>query len=142
MMVLPRRSFSDTSWPFSSGRVNSGALSLTFMPIPNKRSKLNVRNTGLWNDGRPTFWKILHRRVISRRATLFADDRNQMFPRLAKEARRGAPIVGSIALLIAVGACSATMVCAQEERPQIIPGERRAPKKKESGPRAVGVLQM
>ena len=31
---------------------------------------------------------------------------------------------------------------AQEERPQIIPGERKAPKKKDSGPRAVGVLQM
>lgn len=34
------------------------------------------------------------------------------------------------------------MVRAQEERPQIIPGERKAPKKKDSGPRAVGVLQM
>lgn len=31
---------------------------------------------------------------------------------------------------------------AQEERPQIIPGERKAQKKKDSGPRAVGVLQM
>lgn len=31
---------------------------------------------------------------------------------------------------------------AQEERPQINPGERKAPRKKEAGPRAVGVLQM
>ena len=31
---------------------------------------------------------------------------------------------------------------AQEERPEIIPGERKAPKKKDAGPRAVGVLQM
>jgi hypothetical protein len=31
---------------------------------------------------------------------------------------------------------------AQEERPQIMPSERRAPKKKDSGPRAVAVLQM
>jgi hypothetical protein len=33
-------------------------------------------------------------------------------------------------------------VRAQEQRPQIIPGERKAPKKKDSGPRAVGVMQM
>ncbi len=31
---------------------------------------------------------------------------------------------------------------AQEERPQIIPGERKVPRKKEAGPRAIGVLQM
>ncbi len=31
---------------------------------------------------------------------------------------------------------------AQEERPQITPGERKVPRKKEAGPRAVGVLQM
>lgn len=31
---------------------------------------------------------------------------------------------------------------AQEERPQITPGERKAPRKKDAGPRAVGVLQL
>jgi hypothetical protein len=30
----------------------------------------------------------------------------------------------------------------QEERPQITPGERKAPRKKDAGPRAVGVLQL
>ena len=49
-----------------------------------------------------------------------------------------APIV----LLIAMVACSATIAFAQEERPQIVPGERKAQKKKDAGPRAVGVLQM
>jgi hypothetical protein len=34
------------------------------------------------------------------------------------------------------------LAVAQETRPQIIPGERKAAKKKETGPRAVGVLQM
>jgi hypothetical protein len=31
---------------------------------------------------------------------------------------------------------------AQEERPQITPGERKVPRKKEAGPRAIGVLQL
>jgi len=44
--------------------------------------------------------------------------------------------------LVACVAGSAIVARAQEERPQIIPGERKAPKKKDSGPRAVGVLQM
>jgi hypothetical protein len=34
------------------------------------------------------------------------------------------------------------LAVAQETRPQIIPGERKVAKKKETGPRAVGVLQM
>ena len=44
--------------------------------------------------------------------------------------------------LVACVAGSTIAARAQEERPQIIPGERKAPKKKDSGPRAVGVLQM
>jgi len=36
----------------------------------------------------------------------------------------------------------AGIVSAQEERPQITPGERKAPRKKDAGPRAVGVLQL
>ena len=31
---------------------------------------------------------------------------------------------------------------AQDERPQITPGERKAPRKKEAGPRALAVLQL
>jgi hypothetical protein len=73
------------------------------------------------------FSKILHRCVVRWIATLFPDDRERLAP---------------IVLLIAVVACSATIAFAQEERPQIVPGERKAQKKKDAGPRAVGVLQM
>src|SRR5215471_19268351 len=38
---LPRKSFKDTSLPFSSGKVKSGALSLTFMAISPGRFTLN-----------------------------------------------------------------------------------------------------
>ena len=31
---------------------------------------------------------------------------------------------------------------AQEDRPQITPGERKVPRKKEAGPRALGVLRL
>jgi len=33
-------------------------------------------------------------------------------------------------------------VMAQEERPQIMPGERKAPRKKDAGPRALGIVQL
>jgi hypothetical protein len=46
-----------------------------------------------------------------------------------------------VALLGCVVSC-AIMVTAQEERPQITPGERKAPRKKDAGPRAVAVLQL
>jgi len=48
-------------------------------------------------------------------------------------------------LCVALGGSAALfsgIATAQEERPQITPGERRVPRKKEAGPRAVGVLQM
>jgi hypothetical protein len=48
-------------------------------------------------------------------------------------------------LLVALLACAAswTIVArAQEERPQITPGERKVPRKKDAGPRAVAVLQL
>ena len=45
-------------------------------------------------------------------------------------------------MLLVCLASSALVAVAQEERPQIIPGERKPAKKKESGPRAVAVLQM
>ncbi len=46
-----------------------------------------------------------------------------------------------VALLVFVG-LSTIMVTAQEELPQITPGERKVPRKKDAGPRAVGVLQL
>jgi hypothetical protein len=48
-------------------------------------------------------------------------------------------------LLAVLLACLVSWTCvasAQEERPQITPGERKVPRKKEAGPRALGVLQM
>ena len=47
--------------------------------------------------------------------------------------------------LVALLACVAlptTLVTAQEDRPQITPGERKVPRKKDAGPRAVAVLQL
>ena len=44
--------------------------------------------------------------------------------------------------LLACISCWAAVLTAQEERPQITPGERKAPRKKETGPRAVAVLQL
>ncbi len=45
-------------------------------------------------------------------------------------------------MLLACVVSWASLTSAQEERPQITPGERKVPRKKEAGPRAVGVLQM
>ena len=44
--------------------------------------------------------------------------------------------------MLACLASWAGVTAAQEELPQITPGERKAPRKKDAGPRAVGVLQM
>src|ERR1700722_15606330 len=47
------------------------------------------------------------------------------------------------ALLALASAVSlSSSVAGQEQRPQITPGERKVPKKKESGPRALGVLRI
>ncbi len=53
-------------------------------------------------------------------------------------------ILGRVALmtLLACVAALAGTAGAQEERPQIAPGERKVTRKKEAGPRAVGVLRM
>ena len=50
----------------------------------------------------------------------------------------------SAAMLVvaAMLAFQSTALIAQEERPEIPPGERKAPRKKEAGPRAIGVLQL
>jgi hypothetical protein len=48
-------------------------------------------------------------------------------------------------LLVAVAACASFVAAgawAQEERPQIMPGERKVPLKKDAGPRALGLLQL
>lgn len=47
-----------------------------------------------------------------------------------------------LAVLLACTLGTAISTTAQEERPQITPGERKVPRKKDAGPRAVGLLQM
>ena len=50
---------------------------------------------------------------------------------------------GSLVAALLAGVVSLPMAAtAQEERPQITPGERKAPRKKEAGPRALAVLQL
>ena len=44
--------------------------------------------------------------------------------------------------LASILACAVEPVVAQEERPQIPVGERKAPRKKDAGPRAFGLLQL
>ncbi len=51
---------------------------------------------------------------------------------------RGAFLVAVLASVTS----SAVVAAAQEERPQITPGERKVPRKKEAGPRALGVLRI
>jgi hypothetical protein len=53
-------------------------------------------------------------------------------------------ILACSVLMVTLGAvgASSSRAAAQEERPQITPGERKAPRKKDAGPRALGVLQM
>lgn len=66
--------------------------------------------------GSPAFVTILHRRILLRGSLLLA--------------------------LLACNVAWTGVSAAQEERPQITPGERKVPRKKEAGPRAVAVLQM
>ena len=65
----------------------------------------------------------------------------------------GAPVSGrqyylkilyraACALAVLTCACTVPAAQAQEERPQITPGERKVPRKKDAGPRAVAVLQL
>ena len=49
---------------------------------------------------------------------------------------------GSFFVALLLGVAFSAMANAQEEMPQITPGERKAPRKKDAGPRAVGVLQL
>ena len=49
--------------------------------------------------------------------------------------------MGLLALLI-MSASFSQIVLAQEDRPEIVPGERKTPRKKDAGPRAVGLIQL
>ena len=49
---------------------------------------------------------------------------------------------GGFFVALLLGVALSAMANAQEEMPQITPGERKAPRKKDAGPRAVGVLQL
>src|SRR5215472_17090110 len=114
MTVLARKSLSATSFPFSSCKVKSGALSLTCMRISPGRPRINARNGATLTPGTSTVPRILHRGIM---------------------------VVAALAVL----ACSLAFplgAFAQEERPQIMPRERLAPRKKDSGPRAGAVLRM
>ncbi len=73
----------------------------------------------------PAFFEILHRRILHRRIL-----------------HRRILWRGFLVALLAGLALWTTAAGAQEERPEITPGERKVTKKKDPGPRAVGLLQM
>ena len=85
------------------------------MGISPGEPKSNTANAGRPAPRHSPFLKILHRRILYRGALLVA--------------------LACVVSLAVVGA-------AQEERPQITPGGRNVPRKKDAGPRAVGVLQL
>src|SRR5579863_5316714 len=117
MTVLPWKSFSAISFPFSSCKVNSGALSWMFMGMSPGKSK---SNDAAGASRQLRFQKILYCRFP---VALFLGI-----------ACRGIVWVGA--------AVSAPPAFAQEEIPQITVGERKATKKKDSGPRALAVMQL
>ena len=78
------------------------------------RPKSNFRLAGATAGGRPATSTILHR--------------SKSF--------------GSVVLAALLGIGGVLQAHAQEQRPQIIPGERKPKAKKDTGPRAVAVLQM
>jgi hypothetical protein len=83
-------------------------------------SKSNAGNAAATASSQPDSIKILHFIL-----------RGRILRRLA-----------IVATLLVGLVCWSGFAAAQEERPQIIPGERKVAGKKEVGPRAVGVLQM
>lgn len=50
--------------------------------------------------------------------------------------------MAALLTLVVVCALFSQRLLAQEDRPQIVPGERKAPRKKDAGPRAVGLIQL
>src|ERR1700727_709247 len=113
MTVLPRRSFKATSLPFSSCKVKSGALSLIFMGIFPGKAKISRALAS----------------VLGLRAWL------SMVPRTIVYRRW-------VVMLLACTIVCSGVVAAQEERPQITPGERKVPRKKEAGPGALAIVQL
>lgn len=114
MTRLPRRPPRASSFPFSSCKVKSGALSLAFMDTSPAKSTLRAQN-GLIAPVASIVHRILHRTIWRRRAVLLA----------------------FVAVLTLV-----PLLAAQGDRPQINPGERKPTQKKDAGPRAVAVLQV
>ncbi len=88
---------------------------MIFMGISPEKSNSSVRNAATVAY-QLSFSRILHRKIFS----------------------CGAPTLFLLANL--VGSC--VTVSAQEERPQITPGERKVPRKKDADPRALAVLQL
>jgi len=84
-----------------------------FMGVSPGKQKSNTAKPA-W--GQSAFVRILHRKILYRGSLL-------------------------VVMLVCVG-CLAAVSAAQEERPQITPGERKVPRKKEAGPRALAVLQL
>src|SRR5208282_6222667 len=101
-MVLPRRSFKAISFPFSSCKVKSGALSLIFMGVSPGESKSCGGNAAERACGQPACFRSLHRAISYRRILH------------RKILRRGL----LLALLAGVVG-GASFAAAQEERPQI-----------------------
>ena len=80
--------------------------------------------------GQPAFFTILHRRILHRGILHRRTLRHRILWR------------GLLVALLAGVVGWAGLAAAQEERPQITPGERKVPRKKDAGPRAVALLQM
>lgn len=120
--VFPRNPFRETSFPFSSGKVNSGALSWIFMDVPQRRSNLSAARPNKKAD-EPPFVRILHRRV----------QRHEL----------SACLMAILAVAALVSAVLWSMpLAAQEDTPLIMPSEHKLPTKKDLGPRAIAILQM
>ena len=83
------------------------------MQISPEKSTARGGRTVISKPGQSVFLRILHRRILSR-----------------------------CALALLAASALVPLATGQEERPQIIPGERKPARKKDAGPRAVAVMQM
>jgi hypothetical protein len=96
-----------------------------FMGVSPEESKWCGGNAAERACGQPACFTILHRTVLRRRI---------LCPRILWR--------GFLIALLAGVVCWTGFAMAQEERPEITPGERKAPRKKDAGPRAIALLQM
>ena len=110
--VFPRRSFVETSLPFSSCKVKSGALSWIFMGVFLSEKSASARQSP----------KERASRRRRRKSILY----------------RALATCGIFVVLISTCA----LVVAQEEMPEIKPQEKRFNNKKDHGPRAVALMQL